>query len=116
MTVSAARRAVVLAWSEAELQSAIVELARTLGYLAYHTYDSRRSVEGFPDLVLAHERTAALVMWELKREDGPVSDPQRRWLHALRLVDSVGVVRPSDWLTGQVEQTLRRLARGRVPS
>jgi hypothetical protein len=37
---------------EADFQATIVETARTLGWLIYHTHDSRRSSPGFPDLVL----------------------------------------------------------------
>ena len=36
--------------TEKGFQAAVVELARLRGWLVYHTYDSRRSAKGFPDL------------------------------------------------------------------
>lgn len=69
--------------SETELQSWVVDAATKLGWLAYHTHDSRRSVEGFPDLVLVRGR---IIYRELKIHTRPsaVTVPQRRWLHQLR--------------------------------
>ncbi|HMM95380.1 VRR-NUC domain-containing protein [Phycicoccus sp.] len=69
--------------SEADLQSWIIEAATTLGWLGYHTHDSRNSVEGFPDLVLVRGR---IIYRELKISTRPsaVTVPQRRWLHQLR--------------------------------
>ena len=48
----------------------VVDLARTLGWRVYHTYDSRRSQPGFPDLVLVRER---ILFLELKSETGKLS-------------------------------------------
>ena len=42
--------------NEAELQRNVLSLAAMTGWLAYHTYDSRRSQAGFPDLVLVRRR------------------------------------------------------------
>ena len=45
---------------EADFQAQVVKLALLLGWKVYHTHDSRRSREGFPDLILirrtAHDR------------------------------------------------------------
>jgi hypothetical protein len=61
--------------------SQVKELATTCGWKrAYHTFDSRRSASGFPDLVLVRDR---VVFLELKREAGKVSPAQRDWGHAL---------------------------------
>lgn len=66
---------------EKDWQRQVRELAQTLGWKrAYHTFDSRRSDTGFPDLVLVRER---VVFLELKREQGKVSDAQAGWLTAL---------------------------------
>ena len=67
--------------SKKDWQSQVKELAAKLGYKrAYHTFDSRRSDSGFPDLVLVRDRVIYL---ELKREKGKLSDSQIEWLTAL---------------------------------
>lgn len=85
--------------SEAAFMQAIVRLARAHGYLAYHTYSSKRSPEGFPDLVLAHPGAGRpLIMSELKTNTGQLTKAQEAWLEAL--AGSTGVVscvwRPTD--------------------
>lgn len=57
---------------EAVLQAQIEQLARTLGWLVYHTHDSRRSQAGFPDLVLVHARQRRVLWRELKTQKGRV--------------------------------------------
>jgi hypothetical protein len=66
--------------TEKEWTAQVVELARTLGYRRYHTYRSKNSEAGWPDEALVRER---LILAELKRETGKVSDSQRQWLDAL---------------------------------
>lgn len=67
--------------TEKDWQKQVVELAQTLGWRkAYHTYDSRRSHSGFPDLVLVRER---VVFAELKREKTKLSPSQCGWMRAL---------------------------------
>jgi hypothetical protein len=68
---------------EADLQSAVVKLARTLGGLVYHTHDSRRSAAGFPDLVIVFERTGAILFAELKQDGKHPTPEQNQWLRAL---------------------------------
>ena len=36
--------------NEKKFQSQVVRIAKVFGWLCYHTYDSRRSEPGFPDL------------------------------------------------------------------
>lgn len=71
--------------SEREFQGIILELASYCGWIAYHTYDSRRSMPGFPDLVLVHETIEhfPIIFAEIKATSGRVSDAQKRWLDAL---------------------------------
>jgi hypothetical protein len=78
---------------EKDLQRQVVDLASLLGYRrAYHTYDSRRSQTGFPDLVLVRDR---VIFLELKREKTKTTPAQRDWLKALRDAGAeVYVVRP----------------------
>ena len=42
--------------TEKAFQSDVMRVAKMLGWLCYHTFDSRRSASGFPDLVLVRER------------------------------------------------------------
>ena len=98
--------------TEKELQANVVELARLMGWRHYHTYDSRHSPEGFPDLILI--RLGRLIFAELKSEHGRITQTQKDWLEELGLVEarSNGTVqvclwRPEDWLSGRVEEALR---------
>jgi hypothetical protein len=91
----------VLKQTERAFERAVVEYVQLLGWRVYHTYDSRRSNPGFPDLVLVRDGFALFI--ELKAEKGRVSIAQQEWIDALDLVagetDRVGVFvwRPSDW-------------------
>lgn len=67
MATSLPRRVLAeLTPSEAVFQARVVALAVSLGYLAYHTYSSRRSHPGFPDLALCRVRDGRLILAELK--------------------------------------------------
>lgn len=83
---------------ERELQSKVLSLAKLHGWIAYHTFDSRRSAPGFPDLILLRgERCLAL---ELKRTHEHPTEEQLSWLRAfarVRFVDAA-VVRPAPTL------------------
>ena len=96
--------------TERELQQAVLELARLLRWSCYHTFDSRRSEHGWPDLVLV--RPPRLVAAELKSEQGRLTPAQLGWLDLLRQVPGVETAewRPRDWIDGTIEQTLRRAA------
>lgn len=91
--------------SEKALQSAVIELARLLGYSVYHTHDSRRSTPGFPDLCIAgHNR---VIFAELKTARGIVSIEQTFWLGLLRQRNETYTWRPSAWTSGEIERVLR---------
>ena len=62
---------------EEALQSAILQYARLRGWRCYHTYDSRRSAPGFPDLCMV--RRGYVVFAELKSEKGRLTDAQKDW-------------------------------------
>ncbi len=62
--------------SEADFQNQILYLAKVLGWDWYHTYDSRKSVKGFPDLVLVRE---VILYLELKKEGEKLTSEQRHW-------------------------------------
>ena len=90
--------------TEKQWQAQVVELAHTLQWRkAYHTFDSRRSSSGWPDLVLVRDR---VVYAELKSETGRLSDAQQDWIRALLHTGAeVYVWRPSD-----LDQAARILA------
>ena len=72
------------------------EVASDLGWLTYHTRDSRKSDPGFPDLVLV--RGERIVMAELKLDGKKPTAVQQAWLDALARAASIEVYvwRPSD--------------------
>ena len=91
--------------TERDLQANIVKLAGYLGYRVYHTYDSRRSDKGWPDLALA--KTGRFLVIEVKREDGHISTEQAGWLLALdRAGVETHVFRPSQWLDNTIQEVL----------
>ena len=83
--------------TEKKFLQQVRDLAKLCGWLVYHTYDSRRSPEGFPDLVLV--RNDKIIFAELKSEKGRTTSAQEMWLKALEKVPGVDVHlwRPSDW-------------------
>ena len=102
--------------TERQLQEAVVELARLLRWRLYHTFDSRRSSAGFPDLVMV--RRGRLLFAELKSSVGIKSQSQEAWLYDLEVAASmkegrgwacpeVYVWRPESWSSGEIERVLR---------
>lgn len=74
---------------ERDLQAAIIEAAQRLGYRVYHTFDSRRSSPGFPDLVLCKD--GRLIFAEIKNERHKLTPHQVDWLRALESVEGIEV-------------------------
>ena len=66
--------------TEKQFQSKVITLAKTLGWKMYHTYDSRRSEPGFPDLVLVKNK---VLFRELKTDTGKLRTEQKEWGDAL---------------------------------
>ena len=60
---------------EKEFQGQVLDLAKLLGWLCYHTHNSRRSAPGFSDLVLARPPVVRFV--ELKTDTGRLRPEQR---------------------------------------
>lgn len=89
--------------TEEQFQQQIIDLARMAGWKAYHTRDSRRSVPGFPDLVLVNPRRRLLLFVECKTDDGRLSTEQKEWLSAIDEATTgnsrvrVQVWRPNMW-------------------
>ena len=83
--------------SEKAFMDTILQAAEIYGWFAYHTYDSRRSTAGFPDLVLI--KPPKVIFLEVKREKGRLTVAQAGVLAMLEDCSEVqaAVVRPSDW-------------------
>ena len=64
----------------------VITYAEFHGWLVYHTFDSRRSGAGFPDLFMVRGNRAVAI--ECKASKGRVTDDQRRWLQALGFAGS----------------------------
>lgn len=93
--------------TEAVLQTRVLAHARVLGWLAYHTHDSRRSAPGFPDLVLVHPAQGRVLYRELKTQRGRLRPEQRQWLDALTAAGGDAAVwRPIDLLTDRIQHDL----------
>ncbi|MHA7145460.1 VRR-NUC domain-containing protein [Arthrobacter sp. TmT3-37] len=95
-------------WTETQFQNKITQLAKELGWLVYHTNDSRRSDPGWPDLVLAHPIRHRLIIWELKSKTGRATPAQFAWITALRTAGiNVGIKRPEDWANESIQRELQ---------
>lgn len=83
--------------TEAQHQSAILELAQLTGWRWYAVPDSRRCPAGWPDLVLV--KGDRIIFAELKTDKGKLRRTQEDWLDALSQVREVTVRiwRPGDW-------------------
>ena len=98
-------RLLLEAIAEKDFMQQIIDLASLRGWHHYHTYDSRRSAEGFPDLVLARPSTlqggfdGRIIFAEMKAQKGRPNVEQRAWLTLLADTGKVEVYvwRPSDW-------------------
>lgn len=99
------RRLQAASMSERQLQDHVIALARRLGWLCYHTHDSRRSQPGFPDLVMVRGR---VLYRELKSSSGVVSPQQQVWLQQLQVAGAdAGVWKPAHLMDGTIERELR---------
>lgn len=93
--------------TEGDFQVQVVTLARSMGWHHYHTYDSRRSEAGWPDMVLVHPQRGALFR-ELKTQKGRLTRAQEEWLDRLtRAGLDTGVWRPADLFNGVIPAALR---------
>lgn len=107
-----------LPMSEAELQRAVLGMAKLFGWRCAHFRTANTTQgwmtpvaadgKGFPDLVLV--RGSELVFAELKAEKGRMSPEQVEWREALLSAGvRCAIWRPADWFSGAVEMVLRPL-------
>jgi hypothetical protein len=93
--------------TEAQLQACIIAAAQRRSWLVYHTYDSRRSQKGFPDLVLVHAGQKRVLYRELKTQRGSLRPDQKTWLNDLTAVGADAAIwRPLDWFTQTIAEQL----------
>jgi hypothetical protein len=98
-----------LSMSERVLHEAVEELAANRGWHSFHTYLSRHSKAGFPDLVLWHTGLQRTLFVELKSTSGMVREDQDATLQQLADAGQhVHIWRPADWITGTIAAELRR--------
>jgi hypothetical protein len=98
--------------SEAELQRLITCACANIGLLYYHTHDSRRSVPGFPDLVITGR--GGVLFRELKSAYGRLTPEQRRWGSTLaRAGSDWSTWRPVDWEGGLIVHELLAIREAR---
>jgi hypothetical protein len=91
--------------TETELQNAVLDLAKMLGLLAYHTHDSRRSHRGWPDLALVGSR--GFITRELKSATGKLTAEQDEWGRRLIAAEvDWSVWRPADLASGRITREL----------
>jgi hypothetical protein len=97
---------------EAALQRRVIELARSLGLLVFHSTDSRRDVgRGWVDLVILTTDGSGCLFVELKSAQGKLTDSQLqvKWsLIASGL--SYRLWRPHNFDNGEIERELRLIA------
>jgi hypothetical protein len=97
ITAAQHRASVAEAMSEDAFLAQVRRLAGDLGWMTYHTHDSRRSESGFPDLVLISPPQGRILFRELKKMKGRVSADQKNFLEALTAVgQDAAVWRPDD--------------------
>lgn len=82
--------------SEARFMAMVIELAKLRRWFVYHTHDSRRSIAGFPDLVLL--RPPQLIVAELKVGRNRPTSEQNLWLNLFEEANVPAYVwRETDW-------------------
>jgi hypothetical protein len=96
--------AVRVKMTEQQFQDAIVRRAEYCQYVCYHTYDSRRSQAGFPDLVLVRVwPRPQLIFAELKVGRNKLRLEQEQWRDILTAIAAVTpnvsyhLWRPENW-------------------
>jgi VRR-NUC domain len=105
--------------SEADLQAAVIALARLMSWKVAHFRPAQNSKgiwrtpvaadgAGFPDLILV--RPGMCIAVELKSSEGTVKPEQRAWINAFESAGiSAFVWRPEHWTGGQILQVLQQV-------
>lgn len=97
--------------TEEMVMSTVIAIAKALKYRVYHTFDSRRSTAGYPDLTLLrtgpNTGDTRLIVVECKSSRGRVSPEQREWLADFSKVPGVEVYLWGPEALSDVEDILR---------
>jgi hypothetical protein len=81
--------------TEKQFMAQVLKLAGLYRWKCYHTFDSRHSANGFPDLVLVRDR---VIFAELKTAAGRVTPAQQYWIQAIREAGcDCYIWRPENW-------------------
>jgi hypothetical protein len=90
--------------TECGFQDAVIQLAKLRGWKVYHTWNSKHSEAGFPDLLML--RGERIIAAELKRDGKRPTPAQDEWLVAF---GRAGVLvyewHPKDW--DDIQRTIR---------
>jgi len=107
--------------TEAQFQSAVVQLARLNGWMVHHTRAAQlrpgiwatpiQGNAGWPDLALCRPQHGDFILAELKKEGGRLSAGQKTWLLCL----SQAGVEVHVWYPSDMTQIQNRLARKTNP-
>ncbi|WBL18492.1 VRR-NUC domain-containing protein [Citricoccus sp. NR2] len=93
--------------TERQLQGSVQQLATLHGWRWYHVTDSRRTVPGFPDLVMVHPTQQRVIWAELKRASGRLTADQKAWIADLEAAgQEVHVWRPTHLQDGTINALL----------
>jgi hypothetical protein len=84
-------------------QQAVLDAMHLFGWRTYHTFDSRRSAPGFPDICAV--RRDRLLFSEIKGPRGKVTPAQQQWLEDLGRCAEAYLWREQDW--ERIEGVLR---------
>ena len=86
---------------EKRLQAVVEAALKECGWTYYHTYDSRRSNRGLPDIIAL--RGPRLIWRELKDMTGRLTTDQKVWKLALETAgQDWGLWRPDQWFDGSI--------------
>lgn len=97
--------------TEAELQEHVRYLCHDLRLYHYHTHDSRRSTQGFPDSFIMNCTTGKFLFRELKSASGQLTSEQRVFGYRARAGGADWAVwRPADLHAGRIQHELTELA------
>jgi len=95
--------------TERELDKHIARLCKDLALLRYHTFDSRQSTSGYPDLTIAGP--GGVIFAELKSGTGKLRPEQIEWRDALLEAGARWYLwRPADLAAGDIARELTSIS------
>ena len=90
------------------LQASVIKLCELFGIAYYHTFDSRRSAKGWPDMALCGSR--GFMLRELKDARRKPTPEQERWGLMLRASgQNWDLWRPADLHSGRIQRELQAI-------